>query len=53
MEVYFTEGMVVGGIAINAGRELRMLKRLLQSGVPVDRSALAQAKLPIREKTDA
>lgn len=53
MEVYLAQGRVVGGIAINAGRELRMLKRLLQSGAPIDRQALAQAKLVIREKTEA
>lgn len=53
MDVYLSRGAVVGAIAINAGRELRALKRLLQNGSPVGLSALTQAKLPIRDRADA
>ena len=48
MDIYLCDNTVVGAIAVNAGREMRQLKRLMQAGKPVGVSDLARGKLQVR-----
>jgi hypothetical protein len=40
---------VVGGNALNAPRDIPVLRQLVQTGHPVDPTALADAARPLRE----
>jgi 3-phenylpropionate/trans-cinnamate dioxygenase ferredoxin reductase subunit len=47
--VYLKDGRVVGGNALNAPRDIPVLRQLVQTGHPVDPTALADAARPLRE----
>jgi 3-phenylpropionate/trans-cinnamate dioxygenase ferredoxin reductase subunit len=47
--VYLKGDRVVGGNALNAPRDIPVLRQLIQAGHPVDATALADAARPLRE----
>ena len=46
LTLYRESGAIVGVVGINAGREIRAIKRALETGQPLPQSILATARVP-------
>ena len=51
--LFLRRGQIVGVVAVNSGRNIRLVKRIMQSGQPIDVRMLAQSKLPLQEALKA
>jgi NADPH-dependent 2,4-dienoyl-CoA reductase/sulfur reductase-like enzyme len=47
--LYLRGAQVTGAVGINAGRDIRLIKRQLESGPPIDAYAIAKSGLPLQE----
>jgi Reductase C-terminal len=49
VSLYLRDGQIVGAVGINSGRNMRLLKRLLDSGRPIDPYVLAKSGHSLQE----